>query len=89
MAKLMVAVLTGLFVMGLSSVSFAGVLDRVADTTEKANPMAKDAKATKDSAGQKSIEAQDASKQEAGSLTDQAKDATKKTVNDKIDILGK
>ena len=44
MAKLMVAVLTGLFVMGLSSVSFAGVLDRVADTTEKANPMAKDAK---------------------------------------------
>ena len=89
MAKLMVAVLTGLFVMGLSSVSFAGALDKAADATERANTMAKDAKATKDSAGQKSIEAKDASNQETGSLTDQAKDATKKTVNDKIDILGK
>jgi len=89
MAKLMVAVLTGLFVMGLSSVSFAGALDKAADATERANTMAKDAKATKDSAGQKSIEAQDASNQETGSLTDQAEETAKKAVNEKIDILGK
>ena len=89
MAKLMVVVLAGLFVMGLSSVSFAGMLDKAVDATETANTLAKDAKATTDSVEQKSIEAQDASKQETGSLTDQAKEAAKKTVNEKIDNLGK
>ena len=43
MAKFMIAVLTGLFVMGLSSVSFAGMLDQAVESTEKANTMAKDA----------------------------------------------
>ena len=45
MAKIMIAVLTGLFVMGVSSVSFSGMLDKaVTDATEKADSMAKDAK---------------------------------------------
>ena len=52
MAKFMIAVLTGLFVMGVCSVSFAGVFDDVVNTTEKANTMAKDAKTTADSAEQ-------------------------------------
>ena len=89
MAKLMIAVLTGLFVMGLSSVSFAGMLDQAVESTEKANTMAKDAKATTDSAEKKAIEAQDASKQETGSLVDQAKETAKETVNEKIDNIGK
>jgi F0F1-type ATP synthase membrane subunit b/b' len=89
MAKLMIAVLTGLFVMGLSSVSFSGMLDQAAESTEKANTMAKDAKAKSDNAEQKAIEAQDASKQESGSMTDQAKETAKETVNEEIDNIGK
>ena len=89
MAKLMIAVFTSLFVMGLSSVSLAGMLDQVVEGTEKANTMAKDAKAKSDSAEKKAIEAQDASKQESGSMTDQAKETAKETVNEKIDNIGK
>jgi F0F1-type ATP synthase membrane subunit b/b' len=89
MAKLMIAMLTGLFVMGLSSVSFSGMLDQAAESTEKANTMAKDAKAKSDNAEQKAIEAQDASKQESGSMTDQAKETAKETVNEEIDKIGK
>jgi hypothetical protein len=89
MAKFMIAVLTGLFVMGLSSVSFAGMLDQAVESTEKANTMAKDAKAKSDSVEQKAIEAQNASKQESGSMMDQAKETAKETVNKEIDKIGK
>ena len=96
MSKFMIAVLTGVFVMGISSVSFAGMFDKAVEATEKTDAMAKDAKATTDSAEQKDIEAQGASNQESGSLMDQAKGKAKETVNDtggtvneKIDNVGK
>jgi uncharacterized protein HemX len=89
MAKFMIAMLTGLFVMGLSIGSFAGMLDQAVESTEKANTMAKDAKAKSDSAEQKAIKAQNASKQESGSMTDQAKETAKETVNKEIDKIGK
>jgi F0F1-type ATP synthase membrane subunit b/b' len=89
MAKFMIAVLTGLFVMSLSSVSFAGMLDEAVEATEKADTMAKDVNAKTESAEQKAIKAQDASKKESGSMMDQAKESTKETVNEKIDSVGK
>ena len=89
MAKFMIAVLTGLFVLGLSSVSFAGMLDSVTDATEKADTMAKDANAKTEKTEQKAIEAQDASKKESGSMMDQAKESAKETVNEEIDAIGK
>jgi F0F1-type ATP synthase membrane subunit b/b' len=89
MTKLMIAVVMGLFVISLSSVSFAGMMDQAVESTEKANTMAKDAKAKSDNAEQKAIEAQDASKQESGSMTDQAKETAKETVNEEIDKIGK
>jgi F0F1-type ATP synthase membrane subunit b/b' len=93
MTKLMIAVFTGLFVMGVCSVSFAEMLEKAVDATEQANTVAKDAKATADSVEQKSIEAQDASNQEAGSIIDQTKETAKETVNETvnetIDNLGK
>jgi F0F1-type ATP synthase membrane subunit b/b' len=89
MKKLMIAVLTGLFVMSLGIGSFAGMLDKAVEATESANTMAKDAKEAKDSAEEKSIKAQDASKSETGSMMDQAKETAKETVNEKIDSIGK
>ena len=90
MAKFMIAVLTGLFILGLGSFSFAGgMLDTAVEATGKADAMAKDAKAKSDSAESKAIEAQDASKKESGSMVDQAKEAAKETVNTEIDNLGK
>ena len=95
MAKLMIALVTGLFVMSVSSVSFAGMFDKAIEATEQANTMAKDTKAKADSTEQKAIEAQDSSTQESGSLMDQAKGKAKETVNDtqgtvneKIDNFG-
>ena len=89
MTKFMIAVVTGLFVMSVGSVSFAGMFDKAVEATEQANTMAKDAKEKADSAEQKTIEAQDASKQQPGSMVDQAKEAAKETVNEKIDSVGK
>ena len=89
MGKLMIAVLTGFFVLGLSSFSFAGgMLDKAVEATGKADAMAKDAKAKADSAESKAIEAQDASKQNSGSMMDQAKETAKETVNKEIDKIG-
>jgi F0F1-type ATP synthase membrane subunit b/b' len=89
MTKFMMAVVASLFVMSVSSLSFAGMFDEAVEATDQANAMAKDAKAKADSAEQKTIEAQDASKQESTSMVDQAKEAAKKTVNEKIVNLGK
>ena len=84
MSKLMITVLTGVFVMGVCSVSFAGMFDKAIEATEQANTMTKDAKATADSAEQKTIEAQSASTQDSGSVIDQTKETVKETVNDKV-----
>ena len=62
MTKFMIAVVASLFVMSVSSLSFAGMFDKAVEATEQADTMAKDAKAKADSAEQKTIEAQDASK---------------------------
>lgn len=80
----MITVLTGVFVMGVCSVSFAGMFDQLLEATEEANTMAKDAKATADSVEQKTIEAQGASTQDSASIIDQTKKTVKKTVNDKV-----
>jgi hypothetical protein len=37
MKKLMFAVVMGLFIMGLGSISFAGMLDQAVEATEQAN----------------------------------------------------
>jgi len=89
MKKLMFAVVMGLFIMGLGSISFAGMLDQAVEATKQANTTAKDAKAKSDSAEKKAIEAQDASKQESQSMTDQAKETAKEVVNEEIDKIGK
>jgi F0F1-type ATP synthase membrane subunit b/b' len=89
MTKFMIVVVASLFVMSVSSLSFAGMFDKAVEATEQANTMAKDAKEKADSAEQKTIEAQDASKQQTGSMLDQAKEAAKETVNEKIDSIGK
>jgi len=89
MKKLMVAVCASLFVIGIGSTTFAGMLDQAVEATEKANSMATSAKETADSTEEKAIEAKDASTTESGSMMDQAKETAKETVNEKIDSLGK
>ncbi len=89
MKKFMIAVVTGLFVLSVGSVSIAGMLDKAVEATEKADAMAKEAQTTTESAEQKSIEAQNASTQEAGGMMDQMKEEAKETVNEQIDNLGK
>ncbi len=89
MKKLIVIVCATLFVMGIGSASFAGMLDQAVDATEKANSMATSAKETADSTENKAIEAKDASTTESGSLVDQAKESAKETTNETIDGLGK
>ena len=89
MKKLMIAALTGLFVMSLGSVSMAGMMDKlkgaVEEDKEKAGAIVEE---KADEAG-KAIEAKDATKEESGSMMDQAKETVKETVNEKIDNLGK
>ena len=90
MKKFMIAALTGVFVVGVGSFSFAGgMLDKAVEATGKADEMAKDAKAKADGAESKAIEAKDASTQESGSMVDQAKETAKEKVNTEIDNLGK
>ncbi len=90
MKKLMIAVLTGLFVMSLGSVGMAGMLDKLKGEATEAKAEATEAvESTKAEAGE-AIEAKGATKEEeAGSMMDDAKDKVKETVNEKIDSLGK
>ena len=89
MKKLMIAVCASLFVIGIGSVTFAGMLDKAVEATEKATSMATSAKEKADGMEEKAIEAKDASTTESGSMMDQAKETVKETVNEKIDSLGK
>ena len=89
MARLMIAVLTGLFVMSLGSVSFAGMMDSLTGQAEQAKKEAQETVEKKGAETGKAIEAKDATKQEAGGMMDQAKETAKETVNEKIDNIGK
>ena len=89
MARLMIAVLTGLFVMSLGSVSFAGMMDSLTGKEKKKKKEAQETVEKKGAETGKAIEAKDATKQDAGSMMDQAKETAKETVNEKIDSIGK
>ena len=93
MRKFMIAVVTGLFVMSVGSVSFAGMLDSLKGKAEEAKQEASETMEKKEAEPGKAIEAKDATKEEVGGMMDQAKETAKetvsKTVNEKIDTLGK
>ena len=89
MTKLMIAVVMGLFVMSLSIVSFAGMMDTLTGQAEEAKKDAQETVEKKGAESEKAIEAKDATKQEAGGMMDQAKETAKETVNEKIDNIGK
>jgi hypothetical protein len=89
MTKLMITVLTGLFVMSLGSVSLAGMLDKLTGKADEATQEASETvESTKAEAGE-AIEAQDASTKESGSMMDEAKETVKETVDETIDGIGK
>jgi hypothetical protein len=89
MARLMIAVLTGLFVISLGSVSLAGMMDSLTGQAEEAKKEAQATIEKKEAESGKAIEAKDATKQEAGGMMDQVKETAKETVNEKIDSIGK
>ena len=95
MKKFMVTMVTGLFLVGLTSLSFAGMADDLMkksdEATQKvneANAQAQEGKQKLD-AGQEAIEAQSATKQETGDMTQQLKEAAKEKSSETIDNLGK
>ena len=89
MKTFMIAVVTGLFVMSIGSVSFAGMMDSLKGKAEEAKQEATETMESKEAEPGKTIEAQGATKEEAGGMMDQAKETAKETVNEKIDNLGK
>ena len=89
MARLMIAVLTGLFVMGLSIVSFAGMMDTLTGQAEEAKQEAHETMEKKGAESGKAIEAKDATEQDAGGMMDKAKETAKDQAKEKIDTLGK
>jgi hypothetical protein len=89
MTKLMIAVVMGLFVMSLGSVSFAGMMDKLTGQAEEAKQEAQETAEKKGAESGKAIEAKDATEQEGGGMMDQAKETAKETVNEKIDNIGK
>ena len=89
MKKFMIAVVTGLFVMSVGSLSFAGMMDSLKGKAEEAKQEASETMEKKEVEPGKAIEAQDATKKEAGGMMDEAKETAKETVDEKIDSLGK
>ncbi len=90
MKKFMISLLTGLFIMSVSTLSLAGMLDDLKATAEETKQEASEAMKSEKADVEKAIEAKDAStKEEAGNMMDQAKDKVKETVNEKIDAIGK
>ncbi len=90
MKKFMILVLTGLFVMSVSSLSLAGMLDDLKGKAEETKQEASDTMKSEKAEAEKSIESKGASTKEgAGDMMDQAKDKVKETVNEKIDAIGK
>ena len=95
MKKFMVTMVTGLFLVGLVSLSLAGMADDLLKKSDEAtqkvnetNAQAQEGKQKLD-AGQKAIEGQSATKQGSGDMTQQLKDAAKEKSNETIDNLGK
>ena len=98
MKKLMISVLTGLFLMSLGSVSLAEMLDKLKGKAEKAkqeasetmgNKEASETMESQEAAPEKSIEAQDATKEESSGMMDKAKETVKEAVEEKKGGLGK
>jgi hypothetical protein len=95
MKKFMVTMVTGLFLVGLGSLSLAGMTDDLLkksdEATQKvneANAQAQEGKQKLD-AGQEAINAESATKQGTGDMTQQLKGAAKEKSNETIDNLGK
>lgn len=82
MKKLMITVLTGLFMMSLGSVSLAGMLDKAKGKAEEAKQEASEKMENKATEPEKSIEAQDATKEESGGMMKKAKEKVKEKVGD-------
>lgn len=96
MTKFMIAVVMGLFVMSLSSLSFAGMMDSLTGQADEAKQEASEAMENKETDAGKAIEAQDATKEESGGMMeesggmmDQAKETAKDQAKEQIDTLGK
>jgi len=89
MTKLMIAVVMGLFVMSLGSVSFAGMMDTLTGKGEEAKQEAHETMEKKGAESGKAIEAKDAAKEESGGMMDKAKETAKDQAKEKIDTLGK
>jgi len=95
MKKLMVTMVTGLFLVGLTSLSLAGMMDDLLkqsdEATQKvneANAQAQEGKQKLD-AGEEAIKSQSATSQGSGDLTQQLRDAAKEKSDETIDNLGK
>ena len=95
MKKFMVTMVTGLFLVGLTSLSLAGTMDDVLKKSDEATQKVNEANAQaqegkqKIDAGQEAIEAQSATSEGTGDMTQQLKDAAKEKSNETIDNLGK
>lgn len=99
MKKVLSAVLSVLFVVGVAGVSFAGMMDTLkgkADETTQTSTDAHKGMDMTEHAKEHAIEAQSATKEEAGGMMDQIKEGakgevnkTKDTANETIDNIGK
>ncbi len=99
MKKVLSAVLSVLFVVGVVGVSTAGMMDTLKGKSDKATETSTDAHKGMDMTGaakEQAIEAQSATKGEAGGMMDQLKEGakgevnkTKETTNETIDNIGK
>ena len=96
MRKFMVAMLLGLFIIGLAGISSAGMADDLLkksdEATKKVNEANKEAHQGKEmlNTGQgKAIEAQGTATTETGGMTQELKEEAKKKTNETIDNLGK
>lgn len=89
MKRYMIAVVTGLFVLSVGSVSFAGMMDALKGKAEETKQEAHETMEQEAAEPGKAIEAKDATKEEATGMMDQVKETAKETVNEKIDDLGK
>lgn len=99
MKKVLSAVFSVLFVVGLAGVSSAGMMDTLKGKADETTKTSTDAHKGMDMTGaakEQAIEAQSATKEEAGGMMDQLKEGakgevnkTKDTANETIDNIGK
>ena len=94
MKKFMVTMVTGLFLVGLGSLSLAGMTDDLLKKSDEATQKVNEANAQAQEGKQKldagqEIKAESATKQGTGDMTQQLKGAAKDKSNETIDNLGK